>query len=59
MFVSVDVATIELMEYPLIEIVMALGTALVKVTVKLTLVVARPIESSQGCRMLNRPCVDD
>jgi hypothetical protein len=42
LFVSVDVATIELMEYPLMEIVMALGTALVNVTVKLTLVVVRP-----------------
>ena len=42
LLVSVEVATIELMENPLMEIVMALGTAFVNVTVKLTLVVVRP-----------------
>jgi hypothetical protein len=40
--VSADVAKIELMEYPLMEIVMALGTPFVNVTVRLTLVVANP-----------------
>ena len=42
LLVSVDVATIELMEYPLIETVMALGTPFANVTVKLTLVVVKP-----------------
>jgi hypothetical protein len=40
--VSADVEKIELMEYPLTEIVMAPGTPFANVTVRLTLAVLKP-----------------